>query len=176
MLTLADIEAARERIAGGVYLSPCVESIPLSQLTGAHVYCKLDYLQRTGSFKERGARNALLRLSPEQRQRGVIAASAGNHAQGIAYHAGLLGVPVTVVMPKFAALVKVTNCRQFGANVVLHGADLTEARAHAGELAEREGLTFIHPFDNAHVIAGQGTIALEILEQTPEVEAVVVPV
>ena len=176
MITLADIEAARDRIAGGVYLSPCVESIPLSQLTGAHVYCKLDYLQRTGSFKERGARNALLLLTPEQRKRGVIAASAGNHAQGIAYHGSLLGIPITVVMPKFAALVKVTNCRHLGANVILHGADLTEARAYAGELAERDGLTFIHPFDNENVIAGQGTIALEILEQAPGVEAIVVPV
>ncbi len=176
MITLADIEAARDRIAGGVYLSPCVESIPLSQLTGAHIYCKLDYLQRTGSFKERGARNALLLLTPEQKKRGVIAASAGNHAQGIAYHGSLLGIPITVVMPKFAALVKVTNCRHLGANVILHGADLTEARAHAGELAERDGLTFIHPFDNENVIAGQGTIALEILDQTPDVEAIVVPV
>ena len=176
MVTLADIEAARNRIAGGVYHSPCVESIPLSQLTGAHIYCKLDYLQRTGSFKERGARNALLLLTAEQRRRGVIAASAGNHAQGIAYHAKLLGIPTTVVMPVFAALIKVTNCRQFGANVVLHGADLTEARAHAGEIAAREGLTFIHPFDNADVIAGQGTMGLEILEQTPDVEAIVVPV
>jgi len=175
-ITLADVEAARERIAGGVYLSPCVPSIPLSNLTGADIWCKLDYLQRTGSFKERGARNALLLLTSEQRKRGVIAASAGNHAQGIAYHGRLLGIPVTVVMPKFAALVKVTNCRQFGAKVILHGADLTEARAHAGELAEREGLTFIHPFDNANVIAGQGTIALEILEQTPDPEAIVVPV
>ncbi len=176
MVTLADIEAARDRIAGGVYYSPCVESIPLSQLTGAHIYCKLDYLQRTGSFKERGARNALLLLNEEQRRRGVIAASAGNHAQGIAYHAKLLGIPATVVMPVFAALIKVSNCRQFGANVVLHGADLTEARTHAGEIAAREGLTFLHPFDNADVIAGQGTMGLEILEQTPDVEAIVVPV
>src|SRR5438045_220572 len=157
MITLADIQAARKRIAGGVYLSPCVESIPLSELTGAHIYCKLDYLQRTGSFKERGARNALLLLTPEQQRRGVIAASAGNHAQGIAYHASLLGIPVTVVMPTFAALIKVTNCRQLGATVVLHGADLTDARVHAVELAAERGLTFIHPFDNANVIAGQGT-------------------
>ncbi|HVN34501.1 MAG TPA: threonine ammonia-lyase [Casimicrobiaceae bacterium] len=176
LITLADIEAARARIAGGVYYSPCVESIPLSQLTGAHIYCKLDYLQRTGSFKERGARNALLQLTPEQRKHGVIAASAGNHAQGIAYHAGLLGIPATVVMPVFAALIKVTNCRQLGAKVILHGADLTEARAHAGEIATREGLTFIHPFDNPHIVAGQGTMGLEILEQTPDVEAIVVPV
>src|SRR6476619_3094312 len=175
-LTLPDILAARKRIAGGIYESPCVESIPLSKLTGAHIFCKLDYLQRTGSFKERGARNALLKLSPEARKRGVIAASAGNHAQGIAYHAKLLGIPTTVVMPVFAALIKVTNCRQFGANVVLHGADLTEARVHAGEIAARDGLTFIHPFDNADVIAGQGTMGLEILEQTPNVEAIVVPV
>ncbi len=176
MLALADIEAARDRIAGGVYLSPCVESIPLSQLTGAHVSCKLEYLQRTGSFKERGARNALLKLSRDQRARGVIAASAGNHAQGIAYHASLLGIPATVVMPKFAALIKVTNCRQFGARVVLHGADLSEARAHAGEITAREELTFIHPYDNEDVIAGQGTMGLEILEQAPQVEAIVVPV
>ena len=175
-VTLADVEAARERIRGGIYESPCVESIPLSQLTGAHIYCKLDYLQRTGSFKERGARNALLQLSAAQRERGVIAASAGNHAQGIAYHGALLGIPVTVVMPKFAPLIKVTNCRQLGATIVLHGADLSEARAEAETIAAREGLTFIHPFDNAHVIAGQGTIALEILEQTPTAQAIVAPV
>ena len=176
LLTLADIEAARERIAGGIYVSPCVESIPLSQLTGAHVFCKLDYLQRTGSFKERGARNALLLLTDLQRKRGVIAASAGNHAQGVAYHGSLLGIPVTVVMPRFAALIKVTNCRHLGANVILHGADLGEARVRAEEIARSEGLTFIHPFDNAHVMAGQGKMALEILEQTPDVEAIVVPV
>ncbi|HEX6794128.1 MAG TPA: threonine ammonia-lyase [Casimicrobiaceae bacterium] len=176
MVTLADIEAARERIRGGIYESPCVESIPLSQLTGAHVYCKLDYLQRTGSFKERGARNALLQLSAEKRKRGVIAASAGNHALGVAYHGALLGIPVTVVMPKFAPLIKVSNCRQLGANVVLYGADLSQARDEAEAIAAREGLTFIHPFDNAHVMAGQGTIALEILEQTPDVQAIVAPV
>ena len=175
-LSLADVEAARERIAGGIYVSPCVESIPLSQLTGAHVFCKLDYLQRTGSFKERGARNALLLLNDEQRKRGVIAASAGNHAQGVAYHGSLLGIPVTVVMPQFAALIKVTNCRHLGANVILHGADLGESRVLAEEIAKEKGLTFIHPFDNANVMAGQGTMALEILEQTPGVEAVVVPV
>ena len=176
MLTLADIEAARARIRGGIYESPCVESIPLSQLTGAHIYCKLDYLQRTGSFKERGARNALLLLTDAQRQRGVIAASAGNHALGVAYHSALLGIPVTVVMPKFAPLIKVSNCRQLGATVVLHGSDLSEARVEAEAIAARERLTFIHPFDNEHVIAGQGTIALEILEQAPDVQAIVAPV
>ena len=176
LLTLADIKAARKRIAGGIYESPCVESIPLSQLTGAHIFCKLDYLQRTGSFKERGARNALLLLTDGQRRRGVIAASAGNHAQGVAYHGSLLKIPVTVVMPKFAALIKVTNCRHLGANVILYGADLGEARTRAEEIARERELTFIHPFDNADVMAGQGTMALEILEQTPEVEAIVVPV
>jgi threonine dehydratase len=176
MITLADVEAARERIRGAIYESPCVESIPLSQLTGAHVYCKLDYLQRTGSFKERGARNALLQLPAAARERGVIAASAGNHAQGVAYHGALLGIPVTVVMPAFAPLIKVSNCRQLGATVVLHGADLGEARARAEAIAAHDGLTFIHPFDNEHVIAGQGTMGLEILEQTPAVHAIVVPV
>jgi threonine dehydratase len=176
MLTLADIEAARARIRGGIYESPCVESIPLSQLTGAHIYCKLDYLQRTGSFKERGARNALLQLSPEQRQRGVIAASAGNHAQGVAYHGALLGIPVTVVMPKFASLIKVTNCRHLGATVLLQGGDLSEARVEAEAIAARDGSTFIHPYDNVQVMAGQGTIALEILEQAPGVQAIVAPV
>jgi threonine dehydratase len=176
MITLDDILAARERIRGGIYESPCVESIPLSQLTGARIWCKLDYLQRTGSFKERGARNALLRLTAEQRRRGVVAASAGNHALGVAYHGSLLGIPVTVVMPRFAPLIKVTNCRALGATVVLQGNDVVEARGHAVELAQRDELTFIHPFDNADVVAGQGTMGLEILEQAPDVDAVIVPV
>ncbi|HVF63602.1 MAG TPA: threonine ammonia-lyase [Casimicrobiaceae bacterium] len=176
MITIDDVLAARERIRGGIYESPCVESIPLSQLTGARVHCKLEYLQRTGSFKERGARNALLRLSDDQRKRGVVAASAGNHALGVAYHGALLGVPVTVVMPRFAPLIKVTNCRQLGATVELHGGDVLEARTRAVERADANGLTFIHPYDNDDVIAGQGTISLEILEQVPDVEAIVVPV
>jgi threonine dehydratase len=175
-LTLADVERARARIAGGIYESPCVESIPLSQLTGAHVYCKLDYLQRTGSFKERGARNALELLSPAQRRAGVVAASAGNHALGVAYHASLLDIPATVVMPRFAALIKVTNCRALGATVVLHGQDVSEARAKAEALAQAQGLTFLHPFDNLDVMAGQGTMALEILEQSPNIDAIVTPV
>jgi threonine dehydratase len=176
MITLDDVLAARERIRGGIYESPCVESIPLSQLTGARVWCKLDYLQRTGSFKERGARNALLKLPEAQRSRGVVAASAGNHALGVAYHGSLLGIPVTVVMPRFAPLIKVTNCRALGATVILHGDDVGHARERAAELAAERRLAFVHPFDNADVIAGQGTMALEILEQTPGVEAVVVPV
>jgi threonine dehydratase len=176
MITLDDVLAARARIRGGIYESPCVESIPLSQLTGARVWCKLDYLQRTGSFKERGARNALLGLPEAQRTRGVVAASAGNHALGIAYHGGLLGIPVTVVMPRFAPLIKVTNCRALGATVILHGEDVGDAREKAVALAGERGLAFVHPFDNADVVAGQGTMALEILEQAPGVEAVVVPV
>jgi threonine dehydratase len=176
MITLADVQAARDRIRGAIYESPCVESIPLSQLTGARVHCKLDYLQRTGSFKERGARNALVRLDAAARAKGVIAVSAGNHALGVAYHGGLLGIPVTVVMPRFAPLIKVATCRQLGANVVLHGETLADARAQADRLAAERGLAFIHPFDDADVIAGQGTVALEILEQTPDVDAVVVPI
>ena len=177
-VTYADIVAARERIRGGIYESPCVESIPLSQLTGAHIYCKLDYLQRTGSFKERGARNALLQARRrDSARRGVIAASAGNHAQGIAYHGSLLGIPVTVVMPKFAALIKVTNCRQLGATRrAARRRPVRGARARRRRSRASDGLTFIHPFDNADVIAGQGTMALEILEQTPTLDAIVVPV
>jgi threonine dehydratase len=176
IVSLADIVAARTRIASGIYNSPCVESIPLSLLTGAHVYCKLDYLQRTGSFKERGARNALLRLPEEARRRGVVAASAGNHALGLAYHGSLLHIPVTVVMPRFAPLIKASTCRQLGAHVILHGETLAEARVQAMEHAQAENLTFLHPFDNRDVIAGQGTMGLEILEQVPNADAIVVPV
>lgn len=175
-VTLEDIVAARLRIAGGIYESPCVESIPLSELAGARVFCKLEYLQRTGSFKERGARNALMLLAPEQQRRGAISASAGNHALGMAYHGGLLGVPVTVVMPRFAPLIKVANCRKLGANVVLHGDDLAQARVHADALAQQHGLTYIHGYDDAAIIAGQGTVALEILEQTPDIDAIVAPI
>src|SRR5436190_20454632 len=126
-----DIEAAAKRIAGHVVESPCPLSIPLSEATGMQIYCKLEYLQRTGSFKERGARNALLLLSREQQKRGVIAASAGNHALGVAYHARLLGIPVTVVMPQVAPLTKISNCRKLGATVLLEGANIDEARQYA---------------------------------------------
>src|SRR5882762_6090090 len=135
-VTLDDIRAARDRIAGAIYVSPCPESPALSELTGSRVFCKLDALQRTGSFKERGARNALMQLSPEQRQRGIIAASAGNHALGLSWHGRLLGIPVTVVMPRFAPLVKVGRCRQFGATVVLHGDTFDETRNEADRLAQ----------------------------------------
>src|SRR5213078_1639245 len=130
-----DIQAAAERIAGAVAQPPCPLSIPLSEATGMEIYCKLEYLQRTGSFKERGARNALALLSPEQQQRGVIAASAGNHALGLAYHAQLLGIPTTVVMPRFAPLTKVVNCRRLGARVMPDGANIGEARARADQVA-----------------------------------------
>jgi threonine dehydratase len=173
---LADVLAARQRIAGGVAVTPCPESIPLSELTGCRVFCKLDYLQRTGSFKERGARNALSLLDEEHRQRGVVTQSAGNHALGLAYHGHLLGVPVTVVMPRFAPIIKVSTCRRLGARVVLHGDSFLEARQHALKLADEQGYAYIHGFDNPHVVAGQGTAGLEILEQVPEVEAIVAPV
>jgi threonine dehydratase len=174
-VTPADIAAARERIRSGIYESPCVPSVPLSDLTGCRVWCKLDLLQRTGSFKERGARNALLLLDDAARSRGVIAASAGNHALGLAWHGRLLDVPVTVVMPRFAPLVKVETCRRLGARVILEGTTFDEARTSAARLAVEEGLTLVHGFDDPHVVAGQGTMALEILESLPDAEALVVP-
>ena len=174
-VTLDAIRAARVRIASGIMRTPCPESRPLSELTGARIFCKLDLLQRTGSFKERGARNALLLLDEPQRRRGVIAASAGNHALGLAYHGGLLGIPVTVVMPRFAPLVKVATCRRLGARVILEGDTFAEAREAAAAVAARDGLELVHGFDDPRVIAGQGTMALEILEDVPEAGVLVVP-
>ncbi|MBV9007832.1 MAG: threonine ammonia-lyase [Verrucomicrobia bacterium] len=176
MVTFAEVEAARERIKGAVYPSPCPPSIPLSELTGMEIYCKLDNLQRTGSFKERGARNALSQLPEDQKQRGVIAASAGNHAQALAYQGKLLGIPATVVMPKYAPLIKVNNCQKLGATVVLHGKDFGEAKARAYEIAREKGLAYIDGYDDPGIIAGQGTAGIEIVEQVPNVDAVVVPV
>ncbi len=140
------------------------------------IFCKLDSLQRTGSFKERGARNALAQLPHDQQKRGVIAASAGNHAQALAYQGRLLGIPATVVMPKFAPLLKITNCQKLGATVVLHGKDFGEAKAHAHAIATEKGLAYIDGYDDPSIIAGQGTMGLEIVEQIPDVDAVVVPV
>ena len=171
-----DIAVARERIKGAVYHSPCPLSIPLSEITGMQIYCKLDNLQRTGSFKERGARNALAQLPDEQQKRGVIAASAGNHAQALAYQGKLLGIPATVVMPKFAPLIKVSNCQKLGATVVMHGKDFGEAKAHAHELAKERGLAYIDGYDDPAIIAGQGTMGIEIVEQVPDLDAVVIPV
>jgi threonine dehydratase len=171
-----DIQAAAKRIAGQVVETPCPHSIPLSEVTGMTIFCKLDYLQRTGSFKERGARNALMLLSPERQKRGVIAASAGNHALGLAYHAQLLGIPATVVMPTFAPLTKLTNCRRLGASVVLDGANIGEARARADRIASEQGLSYINGFDDPGIIAGQGTMGLEIARQVPDLDAVIVPI
>jgi len=176
VITFQEIEAARTRIAGAVYYSPCQPSIPLSEIAGTEIFCKLDSLQRTGSFKERGARNALAQLSPEQKKRGVIAASAGNHAQALAYQGRLLGIPATVVMPQYAPLVKVSNCQKLGANVVLYGKDFAEAKGRAHEIAAEKGLAYIDGYDDPAIIAGQGTMGLEIVEQVPDLDAVLVPV
>ena len=173
---LADVEAARGRIRDSVYYSPCSHSEMLSGVTGQQVYLKLENLQMTGSFKERGALNKILMLTPEQRGRGVIAASAGNHAQGVAHHATKHGIRSLIVMPEQTPLVKVTATRNFGAEVVLHGANYDEACTEARRICEGNGMTFIHPFDDAAVMAGQGTIGLELLEQVPQMDAVVVPI
>jgi threonine dehydratase len=173
---LADVRAAQERLRGSIYFSPCPHSQMLSALTGQQVYLKLENLQMTGSFKERGALNRIAMLTPEQAARGVVAASAGNHAQGVAYHATKRGIRALIVMPLATPLVKVTATRGFGAEVVLHGANYDEACAEAMRLCAEQGMTFIHPFDDATVMAGQGTIGLELLEQIPQLEAVVVPI
>lgn len=180
MPTLADwsaaISAAATRIRGAIYRTPCPYSLSLSRLCGAQVFCKFEHLQMTGSFKERGARNRLELMSASERLRGVIAASAGNHALGLAYHGQSLGIPVTVVMPTNAPLVKITNCRGFGAETILHGDSLDQARVRARELAAERGSTYVHGFDDPAIIAGQGTVGLEILQDVPDVDVVVVPV
>lgn len=176
MVRFSDIEAARHRITGAIYYSPCPDSISLSEITGMKIFCKLDNLQRTGSFKERGARNALAQLPSDQQKRGVIAASAGNHAQALAYQGKLLGIPATVVMPKFAPLVKVSNCQKLGATLVLQGKDFGEAKALAHEIAKEKGLAYIDGYDDPAIIAGQGTMGLEIVEQVPDLDAVIIPV
>lgn len=176
MVTLQHIADAAKRIESGVLRTPCTPSVPLSLATGCEIFCKLEYLQRTGSFKERGARNALLKLPGEQKRRGVITASAGNHALGLTYHARLLEIPVTVVMPRFAPLTKISNCQQMGANVILDGANIDEARQHATKLGDQHGFTYINGYDHPDVIAGQGTLGLEVLEQVPDLDAIIVPV
>ncbi len=175
-IDLNAVLAARERLRGQVYYSPCARSEMLSKLTGQRVYLKLENLQMTGSFKERGALNRLALLTAAESARGVVAASAGNHAQGVAYHATRLGVRSTIVMPLATPLVKVTATREFGAEVVLHGANYDEAYAEAVRLCESEDMVFLHPFDDAAVMAGQGTIALEMMEQIAGLEAVIVPI
>jgi threonine dehydratase len=175
-ITLADVRAAAERIRGAVLRTPLVEPQAVARIAGAQVLLKLDSLQATGAFKERGAANRLALLSARERAAGVIAMSAGNHAQAVARHAALLGVKATIVMPRFTPATKVVRTEGWGANVVLHGDTLAEAAAHAHELALRDGLVFIHPYDDPAVIAGQGTMALEILEDAPELDAVILPV
>src|ERR1700692_1676626 len=176
MITLNDIQAALARIRNSIYLSPCARSETFSESTGNTVYLKLDNLQRTGSFKERGALNKLLSLTSEERAQGVIAASAGNHAQGVAYHAGKLGIRAQICMPLTTPLIKVSATRGYGADVVLHGANYDEAFEEALRRSHAEHLTFVHAFDADAVIAGQGTIGLELIEQHPDLEAVIVPI
>ena len=175
-VTIDDIQAAAARLAGQVQCTPCLHSRTLSQLCGCEVYLKFENHQFTASFKERGALNTMAQLRPEERARGVLAVSAGNHAQGVAYHAQRMGVPATIVMPRFAPAVKVENTRRFGAEVVLHGDTFDEARLHGLALARQRTLTVVHPYDDAAVIAGQGTIALEMLAQVPQLDTLIVPI
>ena len=175
-VTAADIVAARERLAGRIVATPCLHSRTLSDMTGAELWLKFENLQYTASFKERGALNRLAQLPPEQATVGVIAMSAGNHAQGVAYHAQRLGIPATIVMPRHTPFVKVENTRRFGARVLLEGEGVEDAARHAREISSRDGLIFVHPYDDVAVIAGQGTLALEMLEAAPDLEVLVVPI
>jgi threonine dehydratase len=175
-VSLDDIRAAAARIDGAVVRTPTMFSRTLSELTGATIYAKFENLQFTAAYKERGALNKLLLMDPETRARGVIAASAGNHAQALAYHGARLGIPVTIVMPKPTPTIKVMQTEGHGATVVLEGELFDEAYAHALQLEKERGLTFVHPFDDPEIIAGQGTVALEMLEDVPEIETLVVPV
>ncbi|MBS1852631.1 MAG: threonine ammonia-lyase [Acidobacteria bacterium] len=175
-LTLQDVQAARDRIRESIYYSPCAHSNSVSRISGQQVFLKLENLQKTGAFKERGALNKLLTLSKAEQAQGVIAASAGNHAQGVAYHARHHGISAKIVMPTMTPLVKVNATASYGADVVLSGSGYDEAYEEARRLAKEENRVFVHPFDDPAVIAGQGTIGLELLEQIPDLEAVVVPI
>ncbi|VUZ28209.1 L-threonine ammonia-lyase [uncultured Comamonas sp.] len=176
MLTIPDIHAAAARLRDQVLQTPCVASQTLSEITGAQVFLKFENLQFTASFKERGASNRLQLLTAEEKARGVVAMSAGNHAQGVAYHAQRMGVRAVIVMPRFTPGVKVERTRSFGAEVVLHGDTLEAARQHAYALAEQQQLTFIHPFDDEAVAAGQGTLALEMLAEQPDLDTLIVAI
>ena len=176
MVTLPQIHSALERIRKSIHVSPCTRSETFSELTGNSIYLKLENRQRTGAYKERGALNKLLSLTAEQRSQGVIAASAGNHAQAVAYHASNLGVRAKIVMPLATPLIKVSATRGYGGDVVLHGANYDEAYDEAMRLSAEDRLTFVHAFNDEAVIAGQGTLGLELLEQHPDLEAVIVPV
>ena len=175
-VTIDDIRAAAQRISGAVELTPCVHSRTLSRLAGAQVFLKFENLQFTASFKERGALNKLLSLGAAERARGVIAMSAGNHAQAVAYHSARLGIPATIVMPKGSPNTKIKNTQVHGATVVLEGDNLFEAGKHARALAERDNLVFVHPYEDPLIIAGQGTVGLEMLAAVPELDMIVVPV
>lgn len=175
-VTLEDVRMAAARIGGAVVHTPCLKSETLSRIVQAEVWVKFENLQFTASFKERGALNTLLQLSEAECKRGVIAMSAGNHAQGVAYHAGRLGIPATIVMPAFTPNVKVRHTRSHGARVVLHGDTLAESASEAHRIAEAERLVFVHPYDDPRIIAGQGTAALEMLQDVPELDTLVVPV
>ncbi|MDB5940767.1 MAG: hypothetical protein JWQ13_333 [Ramlibacter sp.] len=176
MIDLAEIRRAAQRLLGQVLVTPCVESRTISRIVGAQVFLKFENLQFTASFKERGACNKLVQLSAAERERGVIAMSAGNHAQGVAYHAQRLGLRAVIVMPRFTPSVKVEGTRGFGAEIVLHGDTLDEARSHALALAKEQQLTFVHPYDDEAVVAGQGTVGLEMLEAVPELDTLLVAV
>jgi threonine dehydratase len=176
LLTADDVLAAARRIAGAVVRTPTFHSQTLSAITGAEIYLKFENHQFTAAYKERGALNAMLQLSDEQRAKGVIAASAGNHSQGLSYHGTRLGIPVTIVMPKTTPVVKVMQTEAVGGKVVLEGESFDEASAHARKLETELGLTFVHPFDDPHVAAGQGTVALEMLEDVPDLEVLAIPV
>lgn len=176
MIQYEDVVQAAQRLQGRLLRTPCVASQTLSDITGAQVFLKFENLQFTSSFKERGACNMLSQLTPEQSARGVIAMSAGNHAQGVAYHAQRLGLRAVIVMPRFTPGVKVQRTQGFGAEVILHGDTLEEARSHALELADAQQLTFVHPYDNEAIVAGQGTVALEMLEDVPDLDALVIAV
>jgi len=174
--TIDDVRAAAKRIEGSVIRTPMLVSRTLSEIIGAEIWLKFENLQFTAAYKERGALNKLLQLTSEERARGVIAASAGNHAQAVAYHAKRLGIPATIVMPEPTPTVKVTQTKGFGATVVLHGDMFDDAYARARELALENGYVFVHPFDDAQVIAGAGTVALEMLEDAPDLDTFVVPI
>src|SRR5574341_1288333 len=176
MITFVDIEEARERIKEHIYLSPFPYSETISRMSGNRVFFKLENLQMTGSFKERGALNRLLTLTPEEAARGVIAASAGNHGMALAFHSQRLGIAATIAMPSHAPLIKISRVRQYGARVLLHGDDYDMAFAEARRLRPEQGLTLVHAFDDPWVVAGQGTIGLELYEQNPDLDAVIVPV
>jgi len=175
-VTLADVRAARARLDGIVRITPCVHSETLSAMTGARVLVKLENIQITGSFKERGAANTLLQLGSAERCRGVVTASAGNHGLAVAFHAARVGIAAVIAMPAWAPLRKIAWARRHGAEVVLHGENYDEAYARALEIEAERGLVFVHPFDDPRVIAGQGTIGLELIEQVPDLDAVLVPV